>query len=102
MIYHNEAVAERRWRVLDFLEMIPGHSLNEDVLRSLFRRSGFWTDVDTLRSDIRHLEQHHCVTLTRFNLREARYLLVVELTTEGQQTWRCERTVPGVADRKPL
>lgn len=102
MVYHDDAVAERRWRILDFLELSPGHSLNEDVIRSLFRSAGYPTDVEAVRSDIRYLERHNCVVVKYYRLREARYLLVVELTAAGQQTWRCERIVPGVAERRPL
>lgn len=102
VIYYSSAVAERRWRVLDFLELSPGHSLNEDVLRSLFRQAGFLIDVTELRSDLTHLDRHHCVRLHEYVLRPGRYLLVATLTAQGQQTWRCERPVPGVAERKPL
>ncbi|MXV43923.1 hypothetical protein GS501_02500 [Saccharibacter sp. 17.LH.SD] len=102
MSLHSRLTEERRWRVLDFLEMAPGHTLNEDVVRNLFREAGFHTDVETLRADIDHLEKYSCVTLTRYRLRQARYLLVIALTSEGQQTWQCERFVPGVIARKPL
>lgn len=102
MIFRDKLASERRWRVLDYLEMAPGHSLNDDMIRSLFRDGGFYTDVDTLRADLDHLERHGCVTLTRYRLRPTRYLLVAELTAEGQQTWNCERPVPGVVTKKPL
>lgn len=102
MIFRDKLASERRWRVLDYLEMAPGHSLNDDMIRSLFRDGGFYTDVDTLRADLDHLERHSCVTLKCYRLRPTRYLLVAELTAEGQQTWNCERPVPGVVTKKPL
>lgn len=102
MNFQDRMAEERRWRVLDFLEMAPGHTLNEDMIRSLFRGGGFHTDVETLRADLDHLEKHGCVTMKRYRLRQARYLLVVDMTAEGQQTWDCERPVPGVVARKPL
>ncbi len=102
MIFHDRLAGERRWRVLDCLEMAPGHSLNEDMIRSFFREGGFYMDVETLRADLDHLEKYGCVTLKRYRLRQARYLLVVELTVEGQQTWHCERPVPGVVTKKPF
>ncbi|MCX8666403.1 hypothetical protein J3T99_02020 [Acetobacteraceae bacterium B3987] len=102
MIFHDRLAGERRWRVLDCLEMAPGHSLNEDMIRSFFREGGFYMDVETLRADLDHLEKYGCVTLKRYRLRQARYLLVVELTAEGQQTWHCERPVPGVVTKKPF
>ncbi|MXV35825.1 MULTISPECIES: hypothetical protein [unclassified Saccharibacter] len=93
---------ERRWRVLDFLEMAPGHSLNDEILRTMFREAGFPIDVTSLDDDLGHLERHHCVMLTRYVLDRGRYLTVVKLTIEGQQTWQCERRVPGVVARRPL
>lgn len=93
---------ERRWRVLDFLEMAPGHSLNNDILRTMFREAGFPIDVVSLDDDLDHLERYDCVTITRYRLDHGRYLSVIKLTIEGQQTWQCERRIPGVVARRPL
>lgn len=100
--YHLKMTQERRWRVLDFIQMVPARSLNTGVLRSLFREAGFPVDATDLEDDVAHLEKQHCVTVKRYVVEPAQYLNVVTLTPLGHQVWLCERAVDGVAARRPL
>ncbi|MBR0559513.1 hypothetical protein [Neokomagataea anthophila] len=95
-------IEDRRWWVLDAIAQMNDRSLNEDIIRMSLRAMGRPAAVEDVRNDLEHLEREGCVVLSRHVLGPARHLLVATLTVEGLQCRDNERTVLGVAERKPL
>lgn len=93
---------DRRWYLLDAIAQMADRTLNEDVIRMSLRSMGRPVTVEEVRADLELLEREGCLTLFRHTLGPARQLLVATLTVEGLQTRDNERSVPGVAARRPL
>jgi len=72
------------------------------VIRMSLRAMGRSATVEDVQGDLELLEREGCLTMTRHTLGPARQLLVATLTVEGLQARDNERSVPGVAARRPL
>ncbi|WP_156474418.1 hypothetical protein [Gluconobacter albidus] len=95
-------IEDRRWYVLDAIAQMADRRLNEEIILIGIRDAGRPAQVTDVRADLEYLEREGCVTLERYIRGPGRQYWIATLTAEGLQARDNLRTIPGVAQLRPL
>lgn len=96
MSYRDLVNGDIRLAALQLLEQDPGYSYNERILKRLLASLGHEISSDQLRTEIAWLSEQGLVTTE-----QVAEILVVRLTSRGEDAALGRARVPGVARPRP-